>query len=346
MKPRIVSVTARDLATNLNASIHGDGSLALTGLCAVHAPEPGTLTFIKGKSPTAAWRTLIKLPEVAVLVEPALLPDAEALRSLRCVLLVVPHAQRAFIDAVNNFYEPEAVSHTVHPTAQIDPSATISEGVSIGAHAIIEARVHLGVGVIVHGSVTIKRDVVVGARTELHSGVVIREGCRLGSDCIVHNNSVIGADGFGYIPDPVSGIRKVPQVGIAVIGDHVEIGASTTIDRATVGVTKVGSHTKIDNQVQIGHNVTIGSYCMICAQVGIAGSATLGDRVVLGGGTGVADHIRILSGVRVGGHAGVTSDINEPGDYLGMPAIKAGIHRRQQAYVKRLSKRDQVRGEE
>lgn len=346
MKPRIISFTAQDVATALHASLHGNSSLTINGLCAIHSPEPGRLTFLKSKSPTAAWRTLIKLPEVAVLVEPALLPDSEAIRSLRCVLLVVPHAQRAFIEAVNHFYEPESVTRTVHPTAHVDPSAVISEGVSIGPLAVIGPRVHLGAGVIVHNSVTIKRDVVVGARTELHSGVVIREGCSLGVDCVVHDNTVIGADGFGYIPDPAVGIRKVPQVGIVVIGDNVEIGASTTIDRATVGATKVGSHTKIDNQVQIGHNVLIGSHCMICAQVGIAGSAVLGDRVVLGGGTGVADHITIASGVRVGGHAGVTSDISEPGDYMGMPAIKAGAYRRQQAYLKRLVHRARNAGEE
>lgn len=339
MKPRIVAVTAQQIATALNASLHGNGALEITGVSAIYTPEPGRLTFIKGKSPAAAWRTLVKLPEVAVLIEPALLPDAEALRSLRCVLVVVPHAQRAFVEAIDQFYEAESVSRTVHPTAHIDPSASISEGVSVGPLAVIGARVHLGAGVIVHNSVTIKRDVVVGARTEIHSGVVIREGCSLGIDCVVHDNTVIGADGFGYIPDPVTGTRKVPQVGVVVIGDNVEIGASTTIDRATVGATKIGSHTKIDNQVQIGHNVIVGSHCMICAQVGIAGSAILGDRVVLGGGTGVADHVTIASGVRVGGHAGVTTDIAEPGDYMGMPAIKAGIYRRQQAYLRRLGPR-------
>jgi len=346
MKPRSTSLSAKDLAQTLQASLHGNGSLVIAGLCALHAPAPGRLTFIKGKSPTAVWRTLIKLPEVAVLVEPNLLPDTEALRSLRCVLLVVPHAQRAFVDAVNLFYEPELASHTVHPSAQVDPTAIISDGVSIGPLAIIGERVNLGTGVIVHNSVTISRDVTIGARTELHSGVVVREGCSLGSDCIVHNNTVIGADGFGYIPDPATGIRKVPQVGVVQVGDHVEIGAGSTIDRASVGATTIGSHTKVDNQVQIGHNVTIGSYCMICAQVGIAGSATLGDRVVLGGGTGVADHVCIVSGVRVGGHAGVTSSITEPGDYMGMPAIKAGLYRRQQAHLKRLASRARNTNEE
>lgn len=339
MKARIVSLSTQELARLLHASLHGDGTIAITGLTPAHSPQVGHLTFIKGRSPTAAWRTLIKLPEMAVLVEPALLPDNEALRSLRCTLLVVPNAHSAFVESVGYFYESEPIPTGIHSTAVIDPTAHVGDGVSIGAFCVIGTGARLQSGAILHSSVTICRDVSVGARTELHSGVVIREGCTVGSDCVIHNNSVIGADGFGYIPDPSTGIRKVPQVGIVAIGDHVEIGANTSIDRATIGVTAIGPHTKIDNQVQIGHNVVVGKHCLICAQVGIAGSATLGDGVVLGGGTGVADHITIVSGVRVGGHAGVTTDILEPGDYLGMPAIKAGIHRRQQASLKKLFRR-------
>jgi UDP-3-O-[3-hydroxymyristoyl] glucosamine N-acyltransferase len=340
MKPKVASLTASDLAKSLQASLHGDQALALTGVCPISSPEPGCLTFSKGRSPTAAWRTLIKLPALAVLVEPHLLPDTEALRSLRCTLFVVSNAQHAFIAALDYFYERERISAEIHPTASIDPTATISEGVSIGAFCEVGPNAQIAAGAILHNSVSIYRDVSVGARTELHSGVVIREGCSIGSDCIVHNNAVIGADGFGYIPDPVLGLRKVPQVGIVSIADHVEIGAGSTIDRAAIGVTSIGAHTKIDNQVQIGHNVKIGHHCLICAQVGIAGSASIGDGVVLGGGTGVADHVKVVSNVRVGGHSGITSDILEAGDYLGMPAVKAGVYRRQHAALKKLAHRN------
>jgi UDP-3-O-[3-hydroxymyristoyl] glucosamine N-acyltransferase len=346
MKPKVISLSAGDLASSLQASLHGDGALAISGVCPLSSPQPGHLTFIKGRSPTAAWRTLIKLPALAVLVEKQLLPDVEALHSLRCALLVVSNAQRAFIAALDYLYDPETAPVAIHPTASIDPSARISDGVSIGAFCVIGPNAQIGAGAILHNSVSIYRDVSVGARTELHSGVVIREGCTIGSDCIVHNNAVIGADGFGYIPDQELGLRKVPQVGIVSIADHVEIGACTTIDRAAIGVTSIGYHTKIDNQVQIGHNVQIGNHSLICAQVGIAGSASIGDGVVLGGGTGVADHAKIVSSVRVGGHSGVTSDILEAGDYLGMPAVKAGIYRRQQASFKRLSHRNRPDNEE
>jgi UDP-3-O-[3-hydroxymyristoyl] glucosamine N-acyltransferase len=339
MKPRVVAIPAKDLAQSLKATVHGPDDLVLTGLCPLNAPLVGHLTFIKGRSPATTWRTLIKLPALAVLVEPTLLPDGEALRSLKCTLLVVSNAHGAFLDAIRFFYEPEVVPALIHPSAVIDPSAEIADGVAIGPFCCIGARVRIEQGATIHNSVNLARDVVIGARTVIHSGVTIREGCTLGSDCTVHNNTVIGADGFGYVPDANMGIRKVPQVGTVQIGDHVEVGACTSIDRAAVGVTRIGSFTKIDNQVQIGHNVTIGSHCLICAQVGIAGSALIGDQVVLGGGTGVADHVTVVSQVRVGGHCGVTSDILEAGDYLGMPAVKAQTYRRQVAALKRLSQR-------
>jgi UDP-3-O-[3-hydroxymyristoyl] glucosamine N-acyltransferase len=154
---------------------------------------------------------------------------------------------------------------------------------------------------------------------------------------------VIGADGFGYLTDPRTGITKVPQVGVVKIGDHVEIGASASIDRGTVGATIIGSHVKIDNQVQIGHNVRVDSHCIICAQAGIAGSCHIQRGVVLGGGAGVADHVTIVPGVRVGGHAGVISSIDEPGDYMGFPAMKAPLYRRQQAFIRRLTNKKSVK---
>jgi len=340
MKSQSVSFSVKEVANILKGTVSGDAGLLISGLCPLHQPVVGHLTFIKGRSQTAAWRTLIKLPEVAVLVEPNMLPEQEALRSLRCTLIIVPSAQLAFLESTNYFYAPEEKDTSIHPTAIIDSTASISDGVSIGAFCVVGPRVQVASGVQLHNSVTLYRDVTIGARSELHTGVVVREGCSIGSDCIIHNNSVIGADGFGYIPDPASGIKKIPHVGVVNIGDHVEIGALTSIDRATIGVTTVGAHTKIDNHVQIGHNVIIGKHCLICAQAGIAGSAVLGDGVVLGGGTGVADHVHICSRVRTGGHSGVTTNIDEPGDYLGMPAIKASIYRRQQVSWKRLTSRD------
>ena len=311
--------------------------MMVSSLAPASAPQPGALTFVRSRSQSVALRTINTLSKMAILIEESMAPAIGARESLDSTLLIVPNPQRAFIELLPLFFEAEHFSRAIHPTAQIDPSAKIGSGVSIGAYCCLGPDVSIGDGSVLHPHVTLYRNVTVGANTELHSGVTIREGCILGTGCTVHNNTIIGADGFGYIPDPSLGLLKVPQVGIVVIGDYVEIGAGSAIDRATVGATTIGGHTKLDNHVQIGHNVTIGSYCILCAQVGVAGSAVIGDRVVLGGGTGVADHIRIASGVRVGGHCGVTGDLEEPGDYLGMPAVKAGIYRRQQAALKRFA---------
>jgi UDP-3-O-[3-hydroxymyristoyl] glucosamine N-acyltransferase len=337
MKPRTVDYSARQLAEKVGASIVGDGDLRVTTIASIAAPRPGALTFVRARSNSAALRTLRGLSKMAVLVEESLVPPIGARESLDCTLLVVAHPQRAFIDLTSDFFEAERLPRTVHATASIDPSAQIGRDVSIGALCVVGSGAIVEDGATLHPQVTLYRDTRIGSNTELHSGVIIREGCIVGNNCIIHNNTVIGADGFGYIADPTTGLRKVPQVGIVSIGDFVEIGAGTAIDRATVGATTIGNHTKIDNHVQIGHNVVVGSHCLLCAQVGIAGSATLGDQIVLGGGTGVADHVTIVSGVRVGGHSGVTGDIDEPGDYLGMPAVKASLYRRQHAALKRFA---------
>lgn len=339
MKPRTVSHPARKLAEAVSATLHGDPERAVSGLVAANSPQPGHLTFLRSRSASAVQRALADLKGMVVLMEERGLPPMASLGTIESTLLVVPDPQRSFVELTPWFYEAEAVERAIHQSANIHPSAAIGAQASIGPNCVIGPGARLAEGVILHANVTLYRDVSIGAGSELHSGVVVREGCIIGARCCVHNNTVIGADGFGYLPDPKRGLVKVPQVGIVKIGDDVEIGACSCIDRGAIGATVIGSHTKIDNHVQIGHNVTIGSHCILCAQVGIAGSATLHDRVVLGGGAGVADHVTVVSGVRAGGRTGILSDIDEPGDYLGIPAVPASIYRRQQIALKRFAMR-------
>jgi UDP-3-O-[3-hydroxymyristoyl] glucosamine N-acyltransferase len=338
MKPISASYSVQELAELSGSRVIGDPKITITGLCSVHRPQPFHLAFLRLGSRSAALKLLTPLPAMAVLIDKKALPTTAECQQLHCSLIPVDNPQAVFVEIISKFFEPEKVQLYAHQSAIIDPTATIGFDVSIGANCVVGAGVTIGDGAILHSGVTLYRDVQIGAKTELHSGVVIREGCRVGSNCIIHNNTVIGADGFGYLSDTQRGLVKVPQVGVVAIDDYVEIGAGTAIDRATVGATVIGAHTKIDNHVQIGHNVVIGSHCLLCAQVGVAGSATIGNGVVLGGGTGVADHVTIVSGVRVGGHSGVTSSLEEPGDYMGMPIMKASAYRRQQGLLKRLSK--------
>ncbi len=339
MKPIQAAYTASQLADRVGASLIGDGSLTITGICPLSSPQPGTLAFARIKSQKRSYETLQALPEMAVLIEPSALPDKTQLSALRCALLVITDPQRALLTCLQLFFEQESHDQKIHPTAIVHATAQIGKRVTIGAYCVIGADARICDDAILHEHVSMYRDAHLGERSELHSGVVIREGCRVGSDCIIHNHAVIGADGFGYLADSSKGIAKVPQVGITVIGNHVEIGVGSAIDRAAIGVTSIGDHSKIDNHVQVGHNVSIGSHCIICAQVGIAGSVRIDNGVVLGGASGVADHVHICSGARVGGFAGVTSSIEEPGDYAGMPIAKASDYRRQHASLKRLARR-------
>lgn len=337
MKPRGNSISARDIAQKIHAVIYGDSALVINGLSPLETPSPHTITFIRSRSKLAVEKSLQKLPRMAVLVESAFMTGE--LGSLSCTILAVKNPHRSFLDLIPLFYEEEEPTRSIHPSAVIDPTCVIGSRVSIGANSVVGAGVSIGDDSVIDAHVNIYPGARIGERTRLYSGVVVRERCRIGHDTVIHNNSVIGSDGFGYISEPDIGLKKVPQVGIVEVGDHVEVGANTTIDRGAVGTTSIGSHTKIDNLVQIGHNVVLGSHCIVCAQVGIAGSCKIGNGVVFGGGSGVADHVTITSGVRLAGRAGVYSDLLEPGDYMGLPAVKAGIHRRQHALLSRLLKK-------
>jgi UDP-3-O-[3-hydroxymyristoyl] glucosamine N-acyltransferase len=209
----------------------------------------------------------------------------------------------------------------VHPTAVIAADAEVVQGVAIGAYCVLGAGARVGAGTRLGPHVILGCDSVVGRDCTVHGRVTVREGSAIGDRVILHSGAVIGSDGFGYLPSP-EGLRKIPQVGIVEIGDDVEIGANVCIDRATTGRTVIGAGSKIDNQVQIGHNVVLGKHCTLSAQTGIAGSCVLGDRVTAGGQVGIGDHIRIGSNVRLGGQTGVIGDIPEGMSVFGTPALE------------------------
>jgi UDP-3-O-[3-hydroxymyristoyl] glucosamine N-acyltransferase len=205
----------------------------------------------------------------------------------------------------------------VHPTARVADTA------HVGAFASIAQGASIGARAVLHPHVVVYRDAVVGEDAVLHSGVSLREGCRLGRRVIVHNNAVIGADGFGFAKDAEGKYVKIPQVGIVEIEDDVEIGALTAVDRASMGVTRIGRGTKLDNLVQIGHSVSIGEHGVICAQVGVAGSTTVGDRVILAGQVGVADHVTLGDDVIASAQSGLHGEVPSKSRMAGSPAVDA-----------------------
>ncbi|KAF8409500.1 hypothetical protein HHK36_005576 [Tetracentron sinense] len=219
-----------------------------------------------------------------------------------------------------------------HKLAYIDPTAFIELGAIVHSKSVLGANVHIGSGAIVGPGVTIGPSTKIGYNAALSN-------CSIGDSCIIHNGACIGQDGFGFFVDEHGTVLKKPQMLYARIGDNVEIGANTCIDRGSWRDTVIGDHSKIDNLVQIGHNVVIGKCCMLCGQVGIAGSVTMGDYVTLGGRVAIRDHVSIASKVRLAANSCVTKDISEPGDFGGFPAVPVHEWHRQVATCRWIMKK-------
>ena len=229
----------------------------------------------------------------------------------------------------------QLVSKAMNPAKKgIEQPSFISEGVCVpedayvGAFAYIGRNVRLGAGVQIYPNVYIGDNVTIGDNTILYAGVKIYAHCRIGAHCILHAGVVIGSDGFGFEPDAQGVNQKIPQIGNVIIKDDVEIGANTTVDRAMMGSTIVRRNAKIDNLVQIAHNVEVGQSTFLCAQVGIAGSTKVGQHCILSGQVGAAGHIKIVDNCVFGAQSGIPGNVRKPGVYMGYPAIDAGIWRR------------------
>jgi UDP-3-O-[3-hydroxymyristoyl] glucosamine N-acyltransferase len=218
----------------------------------------------------------------------------------------------------------------------IDPSARVDENVWIGAGAVVGPRAQMGAGVRLYPNVTIYEDVTIGEDSVIHSGAVIRERSQLGSRVVIHNNVVVGCDGFGYAKDEERRWLKIPQTGRVVIEDDVEIGAGTTIDRASVGESRIGRGSKLDNLVQIGHSCSVGEDTLLCAQVGLAGSSHIGNRVILAGQAGVAGHLTIGDDVVLTAKSATSHDVPAGKVISGIPAFDNRDWLRSTAAFRRL----------
>jgi UDP-3-O-[3-hydroxymyristoyl] glucosamine N-acyltransferase len=249
----------------------------------------------------------------------------------------VKNADLAMSQILELFAPSTPIFHVnIHATATIDSTAIISNGAKIGAGCYVGPNVEIKENTILYPNVTILDECTIGKNTVIWSGTVIRERCHIGNDCIIHPNATIGADGFGFRPCPEKGLVKVPQIGNVIIGNGVEIGAGTCIDRGKFSSTVLGDGCKIDNLVQIGHNSKLGRFCIMAGNSGLAGSVTLGNGVIIGGGASIKDHTVIGDGAIVGAGSGVTGDIEAGKTMLGYPAVEAKDALKQWAILKRL----------
>ena len=232
---------------------------------------------------------------------------------------------------------PPIFDHEIHPTAVIHETASIAAGVRIGAGCYVGPNVQLGENVTLYPNVTVLDESSIGKNSVLWPGAVVRERCHVGSDCILHPNATIGADGFGFRPDPQLGLVKIPQIGNVVLGNNVEIGANSSVDRGKFSSTILGDGCKIDNLVQIGHNSVLGKFCIMAGNSGLAGSVTLGNGVIVGGSASIKDHLTIGDGAIVGAGSGVAADVPAGKTVLGYPAVEARTALKQWAILKRMA---------
>ena len=302
-----------ELAEQTGARLEGgDADTEISGAAGLDEAAAGHVTFLANPRYTPRVQTT---QATAIFVS----ENVEVSREIAILRASDPYL--AYTRALRLFHPEPSFEPFIHPTAAIDASAQIGAGVWIGAHVVVGRNAHIGARVRIYPNATIYDDVKIGADSVIHSGVSIREGSVIGERVRIHNNVVIGSDGFGYAKDEKKRWLKIPQTGIVVIEDDVEIGAGTTIDRASVGESRIARGAKIDNLVQIGHSCTVGEDALICAQVGLAGSSHVGHRVILAGQVGVAGHLTIGDDAVLTAKSATSHNV-EPGKTIsGIPAF-------------------------
>jgi UDP-3-O-[3-hydroxymyristoyl] glucosamine N-acyltransferase len=304
-------VILRDLAARLGCEVRGDGGVEVRRVAGIDDAGPGDLTFVS--NPRYASHLATTRASAAILSPDVVTPLPS---------LLSPNPYLAFARAVSLLHPRPAPVPGVHPSATLDPTALLGEDVHVGAMAVIGAGVRVGARTVLHPHVVLYPGVEVGHDCLLHSGVQVREGSRIGNRVVVQNGAVIGSDGFGFAKDEQGRYQKIPQIGIVVVEDDVEIGALTAVDRAALAETRIGKGTKLDNQVQIGHSVTIGHDTVLAGQVGVAGSSRIGNHVTLAGQVGVAGHLEIGDGAIATAQTGIPSDVEAGALVSGYPAIE------------------------
>lgn len=319
-----MDMTVSEIAEKLSAPFVGDPDVRITGLNGIKEALKGDLTFLGN----ARFMPYLETTQASVVLVPTECTEVPK------TVIHVPNPYASFAQLLA-LWEQETLTHPtdIHATAVIDESAQLGENVAIDAHAVLSAECKIGNNVVIYPGVYVGRGSHIGDGTVVYPNVTIREDVKIGKRCIIHNNVSLGSDGFGFVV--VDGQQqKIPQVGGILVGDDVEIGANSCVDRATCGTTVIGNNTKIDNLSQIGHNAIIGENCAFSAGMAVAGSATVGDRVIAGGQAGIGGHIVIGDDVTIAARGGVIRSVDSNSSVSGFPAVDHKVMKR--VYVSRL----------
>ncbi|MDR3716896.1 MAG: UDP-3-O-(3-hydroxymyristoyl)glucosamine N-acyltransferase [Puia sp.] len=323
--------TATQIAVIINGKVEGDPAAAVESFGKIEEAKKGQLAFLANpKYEEHLYTTAASI---------VIVNENQALRqAVGATLIRVPDAYTAFATLLSKYQEIVSQQLTgIQDPVFISPSATIGDKVFLGAFAYLGENVVIGNHVKIHPQVYIGNNVKIGDYSVLHPGVKIYHDCVIGARVTIHAGSVIGSDGFGFAPQADGSFKKVPQIGNVVIEDQVEIGANATIDRATIGATLIRTGAKLDNLIQIAHNVEIGDHTVIAAQAGVSGSTKIGSRVMIGGQAGIVGHIQIADGAKINAQSGVSKSIKSPNSAVtGSPAFDYTSALRSQAVSRNL----------
>jgi len=305
---------AQMIAAFLKGEIEGNPDVEVVNISKIEEGKPGTLSFLSNpKYEKYIYETQASI----VLVNKDFKPE----RPVSATLIRVENAYDSFASLLELYQQAKPQKSGIHKLASVNEGTVIGENVYIGDFTVVESGVKIGNNAKIYPQVYLGDGVEIGEGTLIYPGVKVYEGCKIGKNCIIHSGAVIGADGFGFAPQPDKSYKKIPQIGIVVIGDNVEIGANTCIDRATMGSTIIAEGVKLDNLIQIAHNVEIGQNTAMAAQTGIAGSAKIGKNNVFAGQVAVVGHITLGDDIKVGGQSGIMRDVKDGELLQGAPAI-------------------------
>jgi len=323
--------SASKLAEYLDGKLEGDPNIEVTNIAKIQEANDDSVTFLSNKK----YTQYVYSTKASILVVDS---DFCTDNDINPVIIRVENAYIGFVKMLHLFNKTKEIQTGICELSNISETSNISKGVYVGSFSTISANTTLHENVKIHENVFIGENVIIGNNTVIFSGVKILNDCVIGSNCIINSNSIIGSDGFGFAPDKTGAYIKIPQIGNVIIKDNVSVGALTTIDRATLGSTVIHEGVKLDNQVQIAHNVIVGRNTVIAAQSGIAGSSTIGKNCQLGGQSGVSGHLNIGDNVKIMGKSAVTNNIKSNTTVKGSPAFNSTDFNRSYVHFKNLNK--------
>ena len=324
--------TAKQIAAYIGGEVVGDENTAVHTFAKIEEGMPGALSFLSNPKYTPY---IYETKSSIVLVNSDFVPE----RPINATIIKTANAYESLAKLMTLYENMKPKKKGISPMASVAESATIGENVYIGPFVYIGEKASIGDNTIIEAGVSVNEGASVGSNCILYNNVTIYHGCKVGNRCILHAGCVIGADGFGFAPG-ANGYDKIPQIGIVILEDDVELGANTCVDRSTMGATIIKRGVKLDNLVQIGHNVVIDEHTVMSAQCGVAGSTKIGKWCMVGGQTGINGHIQIGDGVKVGGHSGVSNNVKDGQVLFGFPAFEHTKFVRSSVVFKRLPEMD------